>query len=361
MLLEQSCSPIRSTGDAMRVRGFRRGAGVFLNTYHGPPLSGAGVWTMSQQVLSATGGVITTPASMPNVVARWRADQGQTLVQGPVSATGTAPPAVTFAGTPSSSTNTIVLTCTGTGTNTTATFSWTLNGVSQTPFTAASTVVLTGTGITATFPTGTYSSTPSADTYTSVVTSSAWADQSGNGHTLSQATAANQMAYGASSGPNSTPAMIGTAALQTFMATAAFTLTQAYWIWIVCRWTSAYSTTATMIDGLATNLAGMTRLSSTSFRLYSGVAGFTYSGATPQTYQAYGLTVNGASSSIVSNGTTVATGTVSVTNQSGLTVGAGGADAAIASDCLISEIVIASAVPAANVLSAYSQARYGFG
>jgi len=155
--------------------------------------------------------------------------------------------------------------------------------------------------------------------------------------------------------------MIGTAALQTFMATAAFTLTQAYWIWIVCRWTSAYSTTATMIDGLATNLAGMTRLSSTSFRLYSGVAGFTYSGATPQTYQAYGLTVNGASSSIVSNGTTVATGTVSVTNQSGLTVGAGGADAAIASDCLISEIVIASAVPAANVLSAYSQARYGFG
>ena len=118
---------------------------------------------------------------------------GITYVQGPVVATGTTPPAVTFAGTPSSSANSIVLTCTGVGTNTTATFSWTLNGVAQAPFTAAATVVLPGTGITATFPVGAYTNTPSADTYTSVVTSSAWQDtQSGGGLSVVQATPTSQ-------------------------------------------------------------------------------------------------------------------------------------------------------------------------
>lgn len=130
-----------------------------------------------------------TPKSIPGLVLWLRSDLGVTIVQGPVLATGTTPPAVTFAGTPASPSNSIVLTCTGAGTNTTATFSWTLNGVAQTPFTAAATVLLPGTGITATFPTGSYTNTPSADTYTSVVTSSAWADQSGGGNNFTQATA----------------------------------------------------------------------------------------------------------------------------------------------------------------------------
>ena len=136
-----------------------------------------------------------TPKSLPGLVLWLRADQGVTVVQGPVVATGTSPPAVTFSGTPASSSNSIVLTCTGAGTNTTATFSWTLNGIAQTPFTAAATVVLPGTGITATFPAGAYTNTPSADTYTSVVTVSAWADQSGNGNNGSQGTATSQPTY----------------------------------------------------------------------------------------------------------------------------------------------------------------------
>ena len=132
------------------------------------------------------------PPDIPGLVLWLRADLGITYVQGPVVATGTTPPTVTLTGTPASPTNSIVLTCTAAGTQTTATFSWTLNGVAQTPFTAAATVVLPGTGITANFPVGLYTNTPSADTYTSVVTVSAWADRSGLGNNFAQATASKQ-------------------------------------------------------------------------------------------------------------------------------------------------------------------------
>lgn len=121
-----------------------------------------------------------------------QSNRGITFVQGSVVATGTTPPAVTFTGAPSTTTNTIVLTGTSTGALGTAAFSWALNGVAQTPFTSAASVVLTGTGITATFPTGTYTS---GNTYTSVVSVSRWADQSGGGNDVTQATATNQPAF----------------------------------------------------------------------------------------------------------------------------------------------------------------------
>ena len=156
--------------------------------------------------MSGAGGAFV-PTQIAGLALWLRADLGVTIVQGPVVATGTTPPAVTMAGTPSSSTNTIVLTCTGAGTNTTATFIWTLNGVAQTPFTAAATVVLTGTGITATFPVGAYNNTPSADTYTSVVTVSAVADQSGSGNNCAQGTATSQPAYAATANAKGGPAI----------------------------------------------------------------------------------------------------------------------------------------------------------
>ena len=174
------------------------------------------------------------PTDLPGCVLWLRADLGVTIVQGPVVATGTSPPAVTFAGVPASSTNTIVLTCTGAGTNTTATFSWTLNGIAQTPFTAAATVVLPGTGITATFPVGAYTNTPSADTYNSVVTVSAWADESGAGNNVTQATAALQPAY--TNGTNQKPGVTGDGVSQ-YLKTAG-NLSTAVATWFVVAFTA---------------------------------------------------------------------------------------------------------------------------
>lgn len=157
-----------------------------------------------------------------------RADLGITFVQGPVIATGTSPPAVTFTGSPASSKNSIVLTCTGAGTQTTATFSWTLNGIAQTPFTAAATVALTGTGITANFPVGSYTNTPSADTYTSVVTVSSWADQSGLGNTAAQATAAAQPNFLPTGWPNGKPTLQWTGTSGVYLGTGATVTLGAY-------------------------------------------------------------------------------------------------------------------------------------
>jgi len=207
--------------------------------------------------MSGAGGAFV-PTQIAGLALWLRADLGVTIVQGPVVATGTTPPAVTMAGTPSSSTNTIVLTCTGAGTNTTATFSWTLNGVAQTPFTAAATVVLTGTGITATFPVGAYTNTPSADTYTSVVTVSAWADQSGTGNNVSQGAAANQATFVASSaGYGSTP-VLSFAGSQ--WLTRSFTIAQSYTTYVVGNLSGAggsYFGNVSEMFGNGTNTLGI--------------------------------------------------------------------------------------------------------
>jgi|HubBroStandDraft_1064217.scaffolds.fasta_scaffold66001_3 hypothetical protein len=308
----------------------------------------------------AGGTAASTPLTIlgATLVAWYRADLGVTIVQGPVVKNGTTPPAVTFSGTPSSSANTIVLTCTAAGTNTTATFSWTLNGVAQTPFTAAATVVLPGTGITATFPAGAYTNTPSADTYTSVVTVSSWADQSGNGFTATQAAALQQFAYLPTGGPNSTPVMSGNNANTTNMQAAIGALTKPSWVWMVLQFTT--TTVGYVLDASTTaNTLGAKQSNPVSIFINSG-AGLAWGGSTNGSFQALGLTF-GASGSIASNGTVKVSGTSGTTSSTGLTIGSTLPSFTSSADCLIAEVVVCSAPPAANALSAYSQARYGFG
>lgn len=306
--------------------------------------------------LSATGNILTTPATLTGLVAWFRSDLGITLAQGPVVATGTTPPAVTFSGTPSSSSNTIVLTCTGAGTNTTATFAFTLNGVAQAPFTAAPTVVLPGTGITATLSVGPYTNTPSADTYTSVVVVSAWGDQSGNGHNAAQATALQQFAYLPTGGPSSTPVLQGNNANSTSMTAAIGALTKPCWLWMVVQWISTSPATQYICDDPTSGALGF-RLSGTSVQILSGGAiGYT---GTPLVFQAYGLTY-GSSGSICSNAVSQVSGSSGTGTSTGIVIGSN-ASGSVSANCNISEIVIASVKPSDNVLSAYSQARYGFG
>ena len=175
-----------------------------------------------------------SPLQIAGCVLWLRSDLGVTFVQGPVVATGTTPPAVTLTGTPLSRKTSIQLICTAAGTQTTATFAYYLNGVFQNSFTSAAAVVLGTTGITANFPVGAYTNTPSADTYNSVVTVSAWADESGAGNNVTQATAALQPAY--TNGTNQKPGVTGDGVSQ-YLKTAG-NLSTAVATWFVVAFTS---------------------------------------------------------------------------------------------------------------------------
>lgn len=164
----------------MRTRGFRRGLGVLLNSAF-------------------------APSQLSNLHLWLDARLGITYAQGPVSAAGTTPPAVTLTGTPASSTNTIVVTVTTPGVLGVALFSWSLNGVTQqTSQVTAASFPLSGTGTTAQFSAGTYSAN---NTYTSQVTVSAAADQSGLGNNCAQGTATSQPAYAATANAKGGPAI----------------------------------------------------------------------------------------------------------------------------------------------------------
>ena len=183
--------------------------------------------------------------------------------------------------------------------------------------------------------------------------SSTWADQSGNGHTATQANGSQQFTLGAS-GPNGTATVAGSNASNTFML-ASFAVSKPMWIWIVCRWTSA-STNQYMLDGPTFGQSYFLKVGTTSVAIDSGAS----IGATvaPNTFQAWGLTY-GTSGSICSNAVSLITGSTGTTASTGLTIGAAGNQSASA-DCLISDIVIASTPPAANVMLPYSVPRYGF-
>lgn len=319
---------------------------------------GTAAWTLAAQALSATGAVIATPTTLAGLVAWYRADLGVTLVQGPVVATGTSPPAVTMTGTPATAANTIIITITLSGIVGVAQFSWSLNGVTQqTGQTVTSTFALGATGITAHFPAGTYNTVSTPDVYTSVVTVSSWADQSGNGHTASQATALQQFAYLPTGGPNSRAAVAGNSAQTTFMTAAIGALAKPCWVWMVYQATASNSQNY-VLDGGGANTMAVLQTGFTVIKLYSG-SFVTWSAATLSAFAAYGLTF-GSSGSIYSNAALEASGTTGTTGSTSVTIGAAGSQGASA-DMQMCELVIANTPPAANALSAYSQSLYGFG
>jgi len=242
------------------------------------------------------------PGDLSGLVLWLRADLGITYVQGPVVATGTTPPAVTFTGTPSSPSNSIVLTCTAAGTQTTATFSWTLNGIAQAGFTAAATVVLAGTGITANFPVGAYTNSPTADTYTSVVTVSAWADQSGLGNNFVQATAANQPSLIVNGGPTGGPCLLFDGVTQRMSIAATILPASPFTLFQVRRALTTSTTTLSVLFGtLGTNGIGFQVTTSNRVVFYAGQGSLVDSSATTS-WEGWCAQNSGSTTTLLING-----------------------------------------------------------
>ena len=133
-----------------------------------------------------------SPTWIPGLALWLRADLGVTAVAGPVTATGTTPPTVTLAGTPTATqtaaaTPYVELDCTTLGILGTSKYTLKLNGatVATNVASASSGVSIPGSGLTAGWAAG---ASAVNDVYTANVVASAWADQSGNGNTLSQGT-----------------------------------------------------------------------------------------------------------------------------------------------------------------------------
>ena len=142
-----------------------------------------------------------SPTWIPGLALWLRADLGVTAVAGPVTATGTTPPTVTLSGTPGAQTAAatpyVELDCTTLGALGTSKYTVKVNGsVTATNVASASSgVALAGTNLTAGWAVG---ASATNDVYTANVVASAWVDQSGSGHSVTQATAAKQPTYLAS-------------------------------------------------------------------------------------------------------------------------------------------------------------------
>lgn len=195
-----------------------------------------------------------------------------------------------------------------------------------------------------------------------------WADQSGNGFHYAQVTGAAQPTFGATDGPNSTPALTFDG-VDDVLSAAGLNLpapgTTPTWIWIVLKqiaWTNGRRIVAPV--SLTTRVALSQSTLSPSLEQFNGVSANLNNGATLGSWVAvqsyYSNTVNDF---IGVNDVALVTGT-SAGNNSGATGRTlGGAAASLFSNTAVAEIVYANVLPSPGQLAsfaAYRLARYGF-
>lgn len=189
--------------------------------------------------------------------------------------------------------------------------------------------------------------------YTIATGVSSWVDQV-QGRALVQASAAAQPAWSATSGPNNLPGITFSLAANQALQGAGFNYNQPLTVFIVCKWNSS-TTTGTMLDGATTGNHGrFYRTAAGAVALFAG-SQLTDSSATPQSFHVHMLTLNGASSSITTDGTLkIGPGAIGSNNPNGFTLGNYGDGASDPADAVISEVLVFAGTP-----SSADQSRVG--
>lgn len=299
------------------------------------------------------------PRMLSNLAAFYRSDQGMTVGGTPLAA-GTAPPAVTYTGTLTGVPGLFVQ-IDGAGTGAAATFKWGLNGSAgpfiQTGQACAAAVVLTGlaAAVTVNFPNAAYLTD---NTYSARL--ARWADLSGGGHDLIQATVGLQPLI-IMNAVNGYPSVRFDTSGGNTMATGAFTLNNPMAAWMVAK-SITYGTAGVKdiwLDGntLASMVIGSVLLA--GYSISSGSA-ITLAAAVANAAYAYIGNIFGASGAIRVNGTQLQTGNTGASNPGGITLG-GLANGTRGSNFEVAELpVYSSTQGAADIarLESYLKARY---
>ena len=163
---------------------------------------------------------------------------------------------------------------------------------------------------------------------------SAWADQSGNGNDLLQATGTNQPAYDGS-------AILTFDGIDNFMKCVAFTLNQPEQVSMLfsqVSWTSADSLFDGDTGGNKMRIFQWT--ASPRIDMYAGNFGPNSSGMVIGSFSAVTALFNGASSSLKVDSAVAATGNVGANNAAGFVLGNNGVGTASSSNIAVKEIII---------------------
>ena len=197
---------------------------------------------------------------------------------------------------------------------------------------------------------------------------SAWADQSGNGFDYAHATGAAQPAFGATDGPNGTPALTFDGVDDSLLApglTLAAPGTTPTWIWMVFKqitWlntrrlfaaTSSSNTHTVFHNGASPTLAA-----------FNGVTANNNAEAAVGTWVAAQFYYSSSVGDFIRvNDNLPVTGTSAGNNAGGVGRTLGSGNAALFSNIATAEIVYANVLPTNDqvaAFSAYRLARYGF-
>lgn len=292
-----------------------------------------------------------SPTQIPGLALWLRADLGVTAVAGPVTATGTTPPTVTLAGTPTAAqtaaaTPYVELDCTTLGILGTSKYTLKLNGttVATNVASASSGVSIPGSGLTAGWAAG---ASAVNDVYTANVVASAWADNSGKAFV--QATASKQPIYVASDSAYGGPATLqfASASSQNLNDTTFPNLSQPMTVLVVGESTSG----AGLQDFQGSTASGPTIYWNTDWGMYAGtLLTGTVTSRTPVVVAAL---FNGSSSSLYVNNSQSANKTGSagtnVVGAAGMMVGGYGASQFL--NGKVAEMVVTSNLIDAATLS----------
>jgi hypothetical protein len=196
---------------------------------------------------------------------------------------------------------------------------------------------------------------------------SQWDDLSGNGRHYTQATGAAQPAYGATAGPNSTPALTFDGvddALKALTLTRPAPGTTPTWVWIVLK-------QVTWVNGRRIFSAGNSSSILTLLQSTPSPGLVTYNGLTPSVNSGLAVGAWGAVQTYFSNSTadyiqvddaSPTTGVSAGNNAAATSISLGSGVSALFGNIAVAEIVFADVLPSDAQLakfSSYRQARYG--